>query len=79
MRMLEDMGFCCTRSGASLGVFDVIAIGPHTVRLIQVKANRWPRRAEHEAIERVRCGHGVSKEVWRWNDREPAPIIRVVR
>ena len=36
--ILENAGYHCTKAGASLGLFDVIAIGPHDVRCIQVKA-----------------------------------------
>ena len=38
MQVLERAGYVCTRAGASLGVVDVIAVGPHDVRLIQVKS-----------------------------------------
>jgi Holliday junction resolvase len=38
MKILEAAGYICTRAGVSLGLFDVIAIGPTDVRLVQVKA-----------------------------------------
>lgn len=37
IRILESCGYVCTRAGGSLGLFDVIAIGPHDVRIVQVK------------------------------------------
>lgn len=36
--ILEAAGYVCTRAGGSLGLFDMIAVGPQDVRLIQVKA-----------------------------------------
>ena len=38
IRILEAAGYCCTKAGGSLGLFDVIAIGAQDVRCIQVKA-----------------------------------------
>ena len=38
IRILEAAGYTCTKAGGSLGVFDVIAIGPRDIRAIQVKA-----------------------------------------
>jgi len=28
MRLFEDLGYSCTRAAASLGTFDIVAIGP---------------------------------------------------
>lgn len=79
MRRLESVGYCCTRAAASLGAWDVIAIGPHDVRLVQVKSNRWPGSVEMEALELFQCPAEVSKEVWRWNDHARDPMIRPVK
>jgi len=43
IRLLEADGYCCTKGGGSLGVFDIIAIGPADVRAIQVKAGTSSR------------------------------------
>jgi hypothetical protein len=53
MRILEAAGYVCTRAGASLGLFDVIAIGPNDVRLLQVKA-REPRIYQARSASRSR-------------------------
>lgn len=51
MRILEAAGYVCTRAGASLGLFDVIAIGPSDVRLVQVKAGtKYLSTVEREQI-----------------------------
>ena len=76
MRMLESFGYRCTRAAASLGEWDIIAIGPRDVRLIQCKCSRWPGSVEMEKLEMFPCPAVVSKEVWRWNDYARAPLIK---
>lgn len=78
MRLLESIGYACTRAAASLGTFDVVAVGPRDVKLVQVKSNRWPGSVEMEAIQLFACPSFVSKEVWRWNDHARKPIVKVV-
>lgn len=78
MRILEQAGYACTRAAASLGIFDVIAIGPSGVRCLQVKSNRWPSAAEMEAIELFQVPAGCTKEVWRFDDYARAPMIKTV-
>ena len=78
MKLLESRGYACTRAAASLGTFDVIAIGPDDVLLCQVKSNVWPRSAEMEAIEAFPCPPGVRKIVHRWKDRAAAPDVREI-
>jgi Holliday junction resolvase len=48
--LLEAAGYACTRAAASLGVFDIVGIGPSDVVLVQTKSNDWPRAVETEAI-----------------------------
>ena len=36
IKFLEADGYVCTKAGGSLGVFDVIALGPNAVRCLQV-------------------------------------------
>jgi hypothetical protein len=78
MRFLEKIGYSCTRAAASLGVFDVIAIGEAGVRCIQVKSNRWPGSAEMEAITLFRVPTGVTREIWRWDDHARYPLVKTV-
>ena len=76
MQRLEGVGYSCTRAAASLGEWDVIAVGPCDVRLIQVKANEWPRSVEMEKLMAFRCPPFCSKEVWRWRDHARNPDIK---
>ncbi len=72
--LLESRGYCCTRAGGSLGVFDVVAIGANDVKAIQVKAGTARlSRVERDAIAALQVPASVSREYWRWPDyaREP--------
>ena len=79
IRILEAAGYCCTKAGGSLGIFDVIAIGPQDIRAIQVKcggARLSP--AEREAIGALRVPANVSREYWRFPDYARTPLIEVL-
>ena len=76
MRLLERAGYSCTRSSASLGLFDVIAIGQTDVRLIQVKAgSTYLSTVERAAIQALVVPANVRCECWRFPDRAQAPLI----
>ena len=79
IRILEAAGYSCTKSGGSLGVFDIIAVNGQGMRLIQVKSNRYPCPAERECIELFPVPNNASKEVWVFNDYERQPIVREIR
>jgi len=79
MRHLEAVGYVCTRASASLGIFDVIGIGPQDVRLIQVKAGTARLSVpDREAIKALKVASSVSKELWRYPDRARTPLIEVL-
>jgi Holliday junction resolvase len=80
MTILEGAGYACTRAAASLGVFDVIAIGPVDIRLVQVKCGDrcQLRPIEREAIEAFVVPANVSREVWKFFDRVKIPVIERV-
>jgi Holliday junction resolvase len=76
--LLEAAGYACTRAAASLGAFDIIAIGADDVLLVQVKSNRWPGRAEMSAIAKFATPANCRKVVHRWRDRRSEPDVREV-
>ena len=77
--VLEAAGYCCTKAGGSLGLFDVIGIGPADVRCIQVKAGSERLSSlERERLRAVPVAANVSKEFWRFPDRCRAPLIEVL-
>jgi Holliday junction resolvase len=76
MKILEAAGYVCTKAGASLGLFDVVAIGPHDVRLVQVKSGgEYLSAIEREQITALQVPTNVSKEGWRFPDRCHVPLI----
>ncbi|MBI3425030.1 MAG: hypothetical protein HY011_19005 [Acidobacteria bacterium] len=78
IRMLEAAGYQCTRAAASLGAFDVIAVGPADVLLVQVKSNAWPRAVELAALAAFPCPPNCRKEIHRWRDRQPQPDVQII-
>jgi len=87
---LEALGYYVLRSAGSHGPADLVALstsglngiaGPH-VRLVQVKANRPPsraQRAELRALRRRLRGLPITVELWRYNDRQRSARIEVIR
>lgn len=78
MALLEASGFRCTKSGASLGCFDVVGISLSGVVLVQCKSNRWPDHVELEAIREFPCPPNAVKLIHRWNDRQRLPVVKEV-
>ncbi len=78
IRLLERLGYSCTRAAASLGVFDIIGVGPADVVLVQVKSNRWPGADEMDAIAKFATPANCRKLVHRWRDRASAPDVREI-
>ncbi len=80
IHILEADGYVCTRAGGSLGLFDVIAVGPRDVRLLQVKCGgAYLSATEREQIQQLAVPSNVSRECWRFPDRHPTPVIEVFR
>jgi hypothetical protein len=75
---LTAQGYACTKAAGSLGVFDVIGIGPDDVILCQVKSNRWPGAAELAAIANFATPANCRKIIHRWRDRQAAPDLREI-
>ena len=76
VRALEGLGYKCTKAGGSLGVWDIIAINPLQVRLIQVKSNRKPGKDEMSKMKAFICPpRCCTKELWVWTDRVKEPEI----
>ena len=75
--ILEAAGYLVTKSGASLGVFDLIALGPQAVRCVQVKSNRPPPPSECEKIMnlRGRLPANATLEIWVFYDGNTTPRI----
>lgn len=76
IRILEAAGYACTKAGGSLGIFDVIGIGPVDVRCLQVKAGgTYCSKIERELMRECAVPANVSVEIWRFPDRCREPLI----
>jgi len=79
MALLERGGWRCTKSGASLGCWDIVGVGLAGVVLVQVKSNRWPNAVEMEAMREFPCPSNGIKLIHRWNDRKMLPEVKEVQ
>ena len=74
--LLKSVGYCCTRAAASLGVFDIVGIGPTDV--VPVQCRDWPGSVEMETIRNFPCLQLCKKIIHRWRDRARLPDVRTV-
>lgn len=77
-KLLEATGHYVVKSGGSLGIFDLVALGPTGARLIQVKSNEKPRPAERERLAHFPRFPFASKELWIFYDRIREPVIEML-
>ena len=70
---LEAQGWCVTKAGGSLGVFDLIGIHPdvNVCLLIQVKSNHKPIPKERDRILAFLVPNYCQKLIWIIKDRKP--------
>ena len=76
MRLLEAAGYSVTKSGASLGLWDLVAISATDFVVIQVKSNRSPAPAEREQLKEFRCPPNCRKLIHVWKDYGRAPLVK---
>ena len=75
---LEAKGYQCTKSGGSLGAWDIIGLGREDVILCQVKSNSLPRKREMETLRNFICSPYCKKVVHVWKDGISTPFIRII-
>lgn len=75
MKLLEAAGYCCTKSGASLGVFDVIGISATDFVLVQCKSNRVPPPHEVEQIREFKVPPNARKLIHVYYDGKRQPRV----
>ena len=76
MRLLEAAGYSVTKSGASLGLWDLVAVSATDFILVQVKSNRQPPPAEREQLEEFRCPPNCRKLIHVWKDYARQPLVK---
>ncbi len=83
---LKAAGYDVVRSAASKSVWDLIAIGPYCIKLIQCKRTRKtipsaaaPKAVLKEMKEATAPTTGpITKELWTWVDRKGWVITTVI-
>jgi len=75
-RLLEAAGYAVTRAAASLGAWDLVAIGSADSVLVQVKTRDWPGAAEMETLRSFRCPRNCRRLIHRWRDGQRMPDVR---
>lgn len=78
IRLLEAAGYRCTRAAASLGEWDIIAIGSTDLILCQVKTRDWPGSMEMEQLRLFPAPANARKLVHRWKDRQSLPDVKEI-
>jgi Holliday junction resolvase-like predicted endonuclease len=75
--MLERNGAFVVRSAGSFGPFDLVALWPDRVLLVQVKAGKGPSDREMQEMTSVlpTTSYTLSKQVWIFRAREKNPHI----
>ena len=69
-RLLEAQGFYVCRAGGSLGLWDLVAIGPNGFAVCQVKSNRPPSPAERAALAAFPCPANCERLIHVWHDHK---------
>ncbi len=75
-RLLEAAGYRVTRAAASLGAWDLVAVGSTDFVLLQSKSNAWPGTMEMETLRSFPCPPNCRRIVHRWVDRQRLPDVR---
>ena len=76
MKLLESAGYSVTKSGASLGLWDLVAVSATDFILVQVKSNHPPRPAEREQLQEFRCPPNCRKLLHIWKDYAREPLVK---
>ena len=73
LALLEAEGYSVTKSGGSLGCWDLIGIRKQDCVGCQVKTRDWPSREEMEVLRSFEAPDNFRKLVHRWLDGKKIP------
>ena len=71
-------GAVCLRAGASLGLFDFVALYADHAELVQVKSNRWPGHEEMHGLRSFTRPDYAICRIERWDDYAREPKVREI-
>ena len=77
VRWLEAQGYVCTLSGGSLGLWDIVGLGPTDAVACQVKSNRPPGPRERAALHAFLDGSApyLRRLIVVWDDHRHTPRV----
>ena len=78
-KILENQGYICLKSAASLGIFDLVCFNGKEIRFIQVKSNYCPPKEKRKIKEFDLLPPNSKKEIWVFKDYQREPIIEIVK
>ena len=78
-KLLENQGYICLKSAASLGIFDLVCFNGREIRFIQVKSNYCSLK-EKKRIKRFKViPINGQKEIWVFKNYHREPIIEIIK
>ena len=77
-RLLETAGYRVTRAAGSLGLWDLVGLGPQGAVVCEVKTRGWPGTLEMRQLIEDCAGGYVARGVHRWRDRQRMPDVKVL-
>jgi hypothetical protein len=78
MRLPEAAAYAVTRAAASLGAWDLVAIGSTDIVRSQAKTRDYPGSVEIEVLRNFVAPPNARKLVHRWRDHQRVPDGREV-
>ena len=75
MDYYEKQGYYCTKSSASLGMWDFVGYSKSDWICVQVKSNRGPRSLEMMELKEAEVPPNTKKLVHVWKDYQREPEI----
>ena len=78
-KILENQGYICLKSAASLGIFDLVCFNGIEIRFIQVKSNYYPPKEKRKIKEFDLLPPNSKKEIWVFKNYHREPIIEIIK
>lgn len=78
-KQLRSEGWYVVKSAGSFGLFDLVAIKPEGIRLIQCKSGTCSSPLiEYKTLKAFKAPSNATIELWRYFDYARQPIIEVL-
>lgn len=75
MALLQAAGYAVTKSGGSLGCWDLVGISKSGFCVCQTKTGAWPGTVEMETLRNFQVPPNCQRIVHRWMPRKRLPDL----